>query len=292
MPSKEPYIYDSIKLGRGNFELPPVLIATLFYQGETIVDRTHPENFDQAKAKKRIDEHMALAEKYNIPGLIEISGITPESMENYLAFYLDNYSPPFVLGGTFEARMAGIHYLNDRGIKPSEYIYNTITNLKNKNEVALIRDNQIESVVILFLGSGNMTSTQRFNFITKKQESTGESLIKSLQDLGVEKIWIDGGVVDLESVAHILEFQQLVSTSLELPVGTAPTLFLFKYSSPRLNVKFQTKYRKASIMFVAAWYSNFIFYGAIEDAKECFSSAYQSHEFKKIVKERNIKIFD
>jgi hypothetical protein len=44
-------------------------------------------------------------------------------------------------------------------------------------------------------------------------------------------------------------------------------------------------------MFIAAWYSNFIFYGAIEDAKESFSSAYQSNEFKKIIKSKNMKLF-
>lgn len=287
----ESYLYDGMKLGRGDFELPPVLIGTIFYQGETIQDRDHPERFNIDKAKKRINQHIVLAEKYKIPGLIELSAVTPESMEKYLSFYLDNYETPFVLGGTFEARVAGIQYLNDRGVKPSQYIYNTISNLKNKAELDLIQKNRIESVVILFLGSENMTSTQRFNYITKKQELTGESLIKSIENLGVKRIWIDGGVVDLESLAHILEFQQLVSTSLQLPVGTAPTLFLFKYSSPRLNIKFHTKYRKASIMFIASWYSNFIFYGAIEDAKECFASASQSHEFKKVAKERNIKLF-
>ena len=106
------------------------------------------------------------------------------------------------------------------------------------------------------------------------------------------KIWIDGGVITLESLAHILENQRLVSSSLGLPVGTAPNLFLFQYSSPRLNVKFHTKYRRASIMFIATWFSNFIFYGAIEDAKESFASAYQSFNFKTVIKDKNIKLFD
>ena len=45
-------------------------------------------------------------------------------------------------------------------------------------------------------------------------------------------------------------------------------------------------------MFIATWYSNFIFYGAIEDAKECFASAYQSIEFKNVVNEKNVKLFN
>ncbi|MHA1804494.1 MAG: hypothetical protein ACTSU4_08155 [Promethearchaeota archaeon] len=292
MSEKDPFIYNNVKLGRGNFELPPVLIGTIFYQGETIVDRMNPSQFNDEKAKKRIKQHFELSEKYHLPGLIEISGDTPESIERYLSFYLDNFETPFVLGGTFEARMAGIQYLKERGIKPMDYIYNTISNLKNPKELEVIRENKINSIVILIVGSENMTSTQRFNYITKKDESTGQSLIQGVQKLGVERIWIDGGVVNLESLAHILEFQRLVSTSLYLPVGTAPTLFLFKYSSPRLNVKFHTKFRKASIMFIASWFSNFIFYGAIEDAKECFASAYQAHEFKKVVREHNINLID
>ncbi len=286
------YEYGSIKLGKGNFNLSPVLIGTIFYQGESILNRDNPKNFNKEKAKKRINKQKILAKKYNIPDLIEISAVKPEEMVNYLEFYLDNFGPPFVLGGTYDARIAGIEYLGERGIKPDEYIYNTISNLKNKKELELLKKSKISSVVVLILGSQNMTSTQRYGYLTKKNQPNNISIIKGLNKIGIEKIWIDGGVINLESLGHILEFQQLISTSLILPVGTAPNLFLYKYSSPKLNIKFHTKYRRASIMFIATWFSNFIFYGAIEDAEECFSSAYQAIEFKNILKDRNIKLLN
>jgi len=287
-----PYVYGNIKIGRGNFKLPPVLIGTMFYQGQTLIDRKDNEKFNVEKAKKRIDTQKELAKKYKIPELIEISADTPKAMIKYLDFYLQYYDPPFVLGGTFDARVAGIEYLNERGIKPDNYIYNTISNLKNNKELEIIQKYQIDSIVILILGSENMTSTQRFNYITKKNQPNNVSLIEGLKDLGVNKIWIDGGVINIESLAHVLETQQLISSALYFPVGTAPNLFLFQYSSPRLNIKFHTKYRRSSIMFIATWYSNFIFYGAIEDAKECFASAYQSIEFKNVVNEKNVKLFN
>ena len=170
-------------------------------------------------------------------------------------------------------------------------IYNTISNLKNKQELEILQKYKIQSTVVLILGSENMTSTQRYEYITGKNQPNNVSILDGLKSLGIEKIWIDGGVINLESLTHVLETQQLVSTALQLPVGTAPNLFLFQYSSPRLNIKFHTRYRRASIMFIATWYSNFIFYGAIEDAEESFSSAYQSLEFKKIVRCRNMKFF-
>ncbi|MHA1912757.1 MAG: hypothetical protein ACW990_00510 [Promethearchaeota archaeon] len=285
------YSYGKIKLGRGNFDLPPILIGTIFYQNQTIVDRKNPEDFDAQKAKKRIENQIALSEKYKVPNLIEISATTPKAMINYLEFYFNNFNPPFVLGGNFDSRVAGIEYLEEIGIKPDQYIYNTISSLKNKQEIEIIKNHNINSVVVLILGSENMTSTQRYEYITAKNQPNDESILNGLKNLGVEKIWIDGGVINLESLAHILETHQLISTGLKIPVGTAPNLFLFQYSSPRLNIKFHTRYRRASIMFIASWYSNFIFYGAIEDAKESFSSAYQSTQLKKIVKEKNIKLF-
>jgi hypothetical protein len=45
-------------------------------------------------------------------------------------------------------------------------------------------------------------------------------------------------------------------------------------------------------MFIASWYSNFLFYGAIEDAAECFASAHQAIDFKKTLKTHNIKLLD
>jgi len=285
------YSYGDIRVGRGDFELPPLLIGTLFYQGQSFIDRKNSEIFDERKALKRINTQLSLSKQYKIPHLIEISATTPNAMVKYLEFYLGNFDPPFVLGGNFESRVAGIEYLYEHGVKPDQYIYNTISNLKNKQELEILQKYKIESTVVLILGSENMTSTQRYEYITGKNQPNNVSILDGLKSLGIEKIWIDGGVINLESLAHVLETQQLVSTALQFPVGTAPNLFLFQYSSPRLNIKFHTRYRRASIMFIASWHSNFIFYGAIEDAKESFSSAYQSLEFKKIVRSRNMKLF-
>ncbi|MHA2181509.1 MAG: hypothetical protein ACXAAH_08810, partial [Promethearchaeota archaeon] len=282
------YSYGDKKLGKGNFELHPLLIGTIFYQNQTIIDRKNPHIFDTQKAKKRVDRQNQLSKKYKIPSLVEISATTPEAMVKYLQFYLENYEPPLVLGGNFESRVAGIEYLTEQGVKPDDYIYNTISNLKNKQEVEIFQKFKIKSAVVLILGSENMTSTQRFEYVTGKNQPSNVSIIEGLENLGVDRIWIDGGIINLESLAHVLETQRVISTSLKLPVGTAPNLFLFQYSSPRLNTKFHTRYRRASIMFAATWFSNFIFYGAIEDSKESFSSAYQAFEFKKIVKERNL----
>jgi len=286
------YNFKNVQIGRGNFNLPPVLIGTMFYDGQSLVEKENQERFDEQKAKKRIENQKKLASQYKIPEMVEISASNANAMIKYLEFYLDNYETPFVLGGTLETRIAGIQYLDERGIKPVEYIYNAISNLKNKKELDIIKKYSIESVVVLMLGSENMTSTQRYTYLTGRNQPGNVSLLQGLKNLGVEKIMVDGGVINLESLAHILETQKLISETLNLPVGTAPNLFLFKYSSPRLNKKFHTKFRRASIMFVATWFSNFIFYGPIEDATESFASAYQSIQFKKIVKEKNIKLFD
>ena len=286
------YLYGKAKLGFGNFVIPPILIGTMFYQGQSLIDRNDELHFNVNKAKKRIDTQKSLANKYQISDLIEISAITPKAMVKYLDFYFEFYDTPFVLGGSFDARVAGIEYLNEKGIKSDEYIYNSVSNLKNNKEIELLKKNKINSVVVLILGASNMTSTQRYAYITEKNQPGNLNILDGLKELGIKKIWIDGGVIDIESFSHILDTQQIVSKSLKLPVGTAPTLFLFKYSSPKLNLKFHTKYRKASIMFIASWYSNFIFYGAIEDAKECFASVYQALELKNVMKSNNIRLFD
>ena len=132
MDDSEYYTYGNIKLERGKFSSPPLLIGTIFYQNETLVDRKNPEIFNTQKAMKRIETHQSLSKKYKIPNLLEISATTPKSMIRYLEFYLDHFNPPFVLGGNFESRVAGIEYLTENGIKSDQYIYNTISNLKNK----------------------------------------------------------------------------------------------------------------------------------------------------------------
>ncbi|NHJ25632.1 MAG: hypothetical protein EAX89_13695 [Candidatus Lokiarchaeota archaeon] len=292
MSEESCYNYGNVKLGVGSFNLPPILIGTIFYQGQTIVDRKEDKIFDKEKAKKRIDLHKALAKQYNMPELIEISAVSSDAMVRYLEFYLDNYEPPFVLGGTFEARKSGIEYLNESGLSADDYIYNSISNLKNKSEIELIKKNRINSVILLILGAPSMSSTQRFAYITENNQPDNISILEGLKRIGVKRVLVDGGVIDIESLGHIIEAQQMISRSINLPVGTAPTLFLFKYSSPRLNERFHTKYRKASIISFVSWFSNFIFYGAIEDAKACFPSVYQALEFKQTLKSHNIKLME
>ncbi|MFX1503753.1 MAG: hypothetical protein ACFFDH_22520 [Promethearchaeota archaeon] len=153
MTNSKYYSYGNLKLGRGSFDLPPVLIGTIFYQNETIVDKRNPEVFNVQKAKKRIENHISLSEKYKLPNLLEISATTPKSMVKYLEFYFDNFESPFVLGGNLESRIAGIEYLTENGIKPDQYIYNTISNLKNKKEIDVLKNHKIQSAVVLILGS-------------------------------------------------------------------------------------------------------------------------------------------
>lgn len=286
------YSYGEGKLGYDHFDLPPLLIGTIFYQGETILNRDDETDFDEEKAKSRIEQHKSLAKKYKLPEMVEISGTSPEAMLSYLEFYLTHFEPPFVLGGTFDARMAGVEYLSEQGIQPAEYVYNAVSNLKNQKEIDLLRGHQMESVVVLMNAPENATSNQRFSYITEKNQPNNESIVEGLKKLGVKRIWIDGATISLESLSHIIEAQQIISESLQLPVGTAPNNFLFKYASPRLNQKFHTRFRRASILHIVSWFSNFIFYGAIEDAKESFSSVYQAMEFKKVLKENHIKLLE
>ncbi|MHA1479327.1 MAG: hypothetical protein ACTSPU_14120, partial [Promethearchaeota archaeon] len=220
------YLYGDVKLGYGNFTLPPILIGTMFYQGQTLVDRKNELQFDVSKARKRIDSHKSLASRYKLSELVEISATTPEAMVKYLDFYLEHYEPPFVLGGSYEARIAGIKHLHERGIKPEDFIYNSISNLKNTKEIEYLQKYRIKSVVVLILGSNNMRSNQRYAYITENNQPGNDNIIDGLKKIGIEKIWIDGGVIDIESFLYILETQRIVSSSLKLPVGTAPTLFL------------------------------------------------------------------
>jgi tetrahydromethanopterin S-methyltransferase subunit H len=61
---QEYFSYGDIKLGYGGYDLPPIMIGTMFYQSQTLVDRKNEENFDEEKAVKRINAQKDLAKKY------------------------------------------------------------------------------------------------------------------------------------------------------------------------------------------------------------------------------------
>ena len=46
MSNSNYYSYGNIKLGKNGFDLPPILIGTIFYQNETIIERNSFENHE------------------------------------------------------------------------------------------------------------------------------------------------------------------------------------------------------------------------------------------------------
>jgi len=62
------------------------------------------------------------------------------------------------------------------------------------------------------------TLVDRNAYITENNQPGNINIIEGLKKIGVEKIWIDGGVIDIESFSHILETQQIVSRALKLKI--------------------------------------------------------------------------
>ena len=66
MPENAFFEYDQLKLGAGNFDYPPILIGTMFYQNQRLLDPKDPTRYNRQKAIKRIQQQKRCNSKNTI----------------------------------------------------------------------------------------------------------------------------------------------------------------------------------------------------------------------------------
>ncbi len=292
-----------------------VLIGSIFYSRHKIVSDHNKGIFDKERAEELIYKQEELSDRYGIPSTLDVIAETGEAMIRYLDFIIENYDKPFVLDGYVEARITGINYAKECGFI-DKIIYNSINTLNTAEEIEVLKDAKVKSAIIFAYDSFHTTPSRRLTLLSgeraiekeKKEkiardeskreddeiEKRGEKesykdeiwkkegLISKAKRIGIENIMIDVVPTDVRSLGDVIETSILIRSIYEYPVGCGPAN-VFYYVTEQLKEDIDRRVLLSSVISVTQPFCDFILYGAIENSKIAFQSAYIIEEVKESI---------
>ena len=241
-----------------------MLIGTIFYRKQRVVQDEGEGFFDAEKAEKLIRRQEELSDITGNPCMLDIEGPTIKALERYIDFAADVTDMPLLIGGpTAEVRRAGLKRVEEGGLA-DRAIYNSLMPGCEAEELECIRDSGVESAVLLAYNVTDLTPKGRIEAVT--------SLLKETESFGIEKPLIDTFVMDLPSLG--IAFHALIDFKSEfgLPAGCGPhnAVGLWKGLRRKMGDRAVRPVVASVNAFAAAAGADFILYGPIEGAAVVF----------------------
>jgi len=261
----------NVEVGGQPGELPTVLIGTIFYQDDKIVENEKTGEFNKQKAEEFIAKQSELSEDTGNPCMIDVVGLSPEAMCRYINFVANLTDVPIlVYSPSRDVKISAVQYCAEVGIS-NRIIYNHIAYFTNEEELTSIRAAEIKSAVILAFNLSNPRSVGRIELL--KGTSNQESLLKLAERSGVENILVGGAPCDIPGVGLAAKAISLIKEEFGLPAGGSPYRQLQQWT--RLNeygVDAKKTCMASCMTILQSVGADFLFYGPIKNAKITFPS--------------------
>jgi tetrahydromethanopterin S-methyltransferase subunit H len=247
-------------------ETPALLVGSMFYDRQKLVNDAATGKFDRASAKRLLDLQKKWSETTGNPACLDIIASTPEAMRHYLDFAIEHFDGPLMVDGSnAEVKIAGIRHLSECGMN-QRVIYNSISPETVDSELEAIAACDIKTAVLLAVTSADFSATAKIDLLRKKN-----GLISKANDCGVKHCLVDPGVIDLPSIGTV---KAVIAAAKELGcfAGTAPHNAIGTWSglSTKLGVDFKPAATAVLNALPVAWGADFVIYGPLSLAPVVF----------------------
>jgi tetrahydromethanopterin S-methyltransferase subunit H len=212
-----------VKVGGQPGENPTVLIGTIFYTGHKIVQDHKEGVFDREEAKKLILKQDELSDKFGLPCMLDVVGVTDKSMIKFIDFVAEVTDTPFLIDAmTAEARIAGAKHVAEVGLS-DRAIYNSIMPSPwfKPEEIDTIKNSKIRSAILLAYNTKDRTPKGVISLL--KGGDGVKGLLSIAEEANVDKPLVDTTLFTyVPSIGVGAKASFLVKDELGLPVGGAP----------------------------------------------------------------------
>ena len=257
-----------VKVGGQPGENPTVLIGSIFYHGQKIVRDEKKGEVDKEKAEALIKLQEEFSDKTGNPCMLDVVGSTEEAMRRLIEFVGDVTDMPFLVdSSSVKVKVAGIKYVREIGLE-KRVIYNSLTPESKQEEFEALKENKVESAIILAYKKGVMTSRARIEAI--------KEVLPKAEEAGITKPLLDTFVLDIPSLSFACRAMLNLKQELGFPCGCGAhnaisTWIGFKERMGTHAVKSCAVTVNVIPIVLGA---DFILYGPIEDCKYVFPSVY------------------
>jgi len=185
---KEQKIFEigNVKIGGQPGELPTVLIGSIFWLGQKMVQDANKGVFNAKEAEDIINKMQSLSDLTGVPFLFDVVGTTTEAFQKYLDFIADHNEAPFLMDAMSpKVRMETAGYIKQVGLQ-NRTVYNTIYKDCSKVELEKVKESGITASIVL-------ADNPRDNSLEGKLDILEEALALA-KEAGIEKSLIDTAI--------------------------------------------------------------------------------------------------
>ncbi|MBS7288241.1 MAG: tetrahydromethanopterin S-methyltransferase subunit H [Candidatus Freyarchaeota archaeon] len=252
-----------VKVGGQPGQFPTVMMGTIFYHGDKLVEDERVGLFDRAAAEKVLDREGEISLKTGNPRIVDVCASYPQAFEKFIDFVADATEGPFCIDGTTaDVRIAGAKYVMETGLS-SRVVYNSISPEVREDELQAIRDAGIKSAIILLLNTRNPLISGKFEVI--------DGLLGKVSAAGVENILVDAAIFDILDPGPVSKAIYLVKERYGYPAGCGAHNAVDIWNKRRKlspSIRFSSTIT-ANILPVVMG-ADFMLYGPIENAAKIY----------------------
>lgn len=192
---KEQKVFDvaGVKIGGNVGENPTVMIGSIFYKGDKIIQDEEKGTFDRERAEKLISKVEEISERTGLSAMLDVVCSNVQVTEKYLEFAADATNMPILIDAVSEeAALKGMDCAKELRII-ERTIFNSINPETKKPIYEKIKEVGLESAIIL-------TYSTRAIISSKERVKLLDALIPKVEAAGIRKILVDTVVLDIATL--------------------------------------------------------------------------------------------
>ena len=262
------FTINNIKVGGQPGEEPTLLIGSIFYHGQKIIEDEKKGVFNKADAEKLILLQSELSDKTGNPAMLDVVSTTAEAMIKYIDFVTNITDSPFLIDSpSVDTRIAGLEYVKEVGLN-EKTVLNSLNLETNVKEFEAIRDSEVNSAILLTYERGLLTSDARVDILGK--------LLPKADEAGITKPFIDTFVIDVPSLSTACKATFDIKSTLGLPCGygTHNAIQTWKGLKNLLGSHAIRPAEIAANIMPVALGSDFILYGPVDSCEYTFPAVH------------------
>lgn len=257
-------------------ENPPLLISSMFHNGDKILENRKDHKFDHAQAIKFLDIQEELSVQTGIPALVAMVASSTEEMKYYIDFFTEYSNLPFGIDMWVQKpRLEAMEYAAAKGLL-DRVLYNSITPWDKDipGQIRALRDMGVKHVVVQAFDESDQMPSGRLTAFARLMEEVEKGEFSS--------ILVDTAVMNLPAAAFSCLGNRLIKETYGWPAGVASSNGTFMWKEAR-SLWGQTGFAgmdAAGQALSGLLWSDFIFYGPIAVAPRIFPALVSASLFQ------------
>ncbi|MHB9093402.1 MAG: tetrahydromethanopterin S-methyltransferase subunit H family protein [Eubacteriales bacterium] len=256
----------NFKVGGQFGENPPLLISSMFHNGDKILESRKEGKVDWAKAEEYVKKQEALEDLTGIPSIVAMVANSVEEMARYIDWFVSISDRAFAIDMWVEKpRLEAAEYVAQKGLQ-NRLVYNSITPWDKDipNQVKRLKELGIKHIIVQAYDVADPSPQGRLTSFNKTMEAIGEGAFES--------ILVDTSVMNLPAIALSGAANKLVKEATGWPCGVASSngTYMWKQARELFGTDGFAAMNASGQGCSSLFWSDFIFYGPIVAAPKMF----------------------